>query len=292
MRFVFAILAHANADQLARLIDTLLAPDSDDLVVLHLDRRSDLWRHQRDRFAAHPSGRLRLVMHPTKVLWAHRSLVEAQQLLVREALRADFDYFHLLSGADWPVCSRSRMVEDIASFANRKPVFADLWGELQEKRMDDWWFDERGLSVPGCNRLTENIQRAQTRLSWSFSKIMRGAGIHRRRYAGSRWLKGSGWFSVPRDAAIRMEREVTRLQKSGRLVFTQCPDEHVCQTVLGRLFADRIEPARRFIDWSGGGYHPKLLKTEDTSAITASNAWFARKVDAGTDPFFYQLGRF
>ncbi len=292
MRHVYAILAHANPTQLARLIDSLLAPASEDRVVLHLDVASSLWKNGRGRFESHATGRLTLVDHPTRVIWGHASLVEAQRRLLRAALTQPFDYYHLISGSDWPIATRDRLNADIAARSPRRPVHIDLLENRQPARMDDWWFDSRKIVVPGWPRLTENAQRAQTRLSWSASRWAKAAGIRRQPFDRQPWLKGSGWFSVPYDAAVVLERETSRLLDSGRLTFTQCPDEHVAASILGRRFADRLEDGRRYIDWSSGGYHPKLLRHEDRPALERSGAWFARKVDATIDDFFYALPPF
>ncbi len=292
MRFVHAIMAHAGADQLARLVDALLAPASDDRVILHIDAGSLLWRRERARFAAHPSGRLHLIAHPVRVRWGQSSQVEAQRRLLRAALAEPFDYFHLISGADWPCCNRTQMIADIKAWGSRNPVFADLWGEQQPRRMEDWWFDEPRICIPGWHWFNENAHRAQVRLSWGVTRWLHGKGLLRARFDDRPWLKGSSWYSVPRDAAEVLERETSAMLDCGRLDFTQCCDEHVAPSVLGRRFAERIEPARRYIDWSGGGYHPKLLQAEDRDAIIASGAWFARKVSAQADDFFYALPPF
>jgi len=298
MRFVYAIMAHAAPDQLARLIDRLLAPDtadrphSADRVVLHIDGGSALWREQRDRFASHPSGRLKQVSRPARVRWGHSSQVEAQRRILRAALEEPFDYLHLISGADWPVCTRAAMVADIARFGARRPVFADLWGEEQPRRMDDWWFEEPKVHIPGWRWFNANADRAQVRFSWAATRWLHGRGFARSRFDGQPWLKGSSWYSLPHDAAAVLERETSALLDTGRLDFTQCCDEHVAPSVLGRRFADRIEPARRYIDWAAGGSHPKLLRAEDREAIAQSGAWFARKVSAEADDFFYRLPAF
>lgn len=286
MRFAYLIMAHAAPEQLWALIDRLAAGSTEDRIILHLDRRSTLWREQRERFAGHPSDRVSLVGRPTAVRWGHESIVEAQRLLIASALETGFDYCHLISGADWPTARRETMVRDIARFGDRRPAFIDMLGETQCERMDDWWFERRTLKLPRFPRLEENLERAQIRASWSFSRWFRARGWQRSRLAGQPWLKGSGWWSLPHDIAADLDREIRALQRSGRLHFTQCADEHVVPTLLARRHDDRIEPGFRYIDWRAGGYHPKLLTREDRPAIIASGAWFGRKFDAPTDDFF------
>lgn len=285
----YAVMAHAMPEQLALLLDRLLPPGTGDRVVLHLDARSTLWRHQRERFASHPSGRLTLIEQPFKVLWGHYSQVDCQRPLLRAALAEPFDYFHLISGADWPACPLPQIARDIAAYGERRPIFTDLWGELQLNRMDDWWFEHPKINLTDVLRLNENIARAQVRASWALTRWGKKLGLKRSTYAGQPWMKGSSWYSVPQDVARVLLAEYDRLMHEGRLRFTQCADEHVAPSVFARKFSDRIEPARRYIDWSGNASHPKLLRAEDEAAIRESGAWFARKCDARVDDFFLNL---
>lgn len=292
MNFAYAILAHGTPDQLCRLIDRLADGPEGDRIVLHLDRKSALWRDQRARFASHPSGKLVLVPDPVKVYWAHYSQVAAQCSVITAALRQDCDYIHLLSGADWPIAPRAKMIADIAADGTRRPAFIDLYGEFQQERLQHWWFDDRKFHLADHPRLSENVERAQTRLSWAFSRWWDKAGLQRSRIADQPWIKGSGWFSLPRDIAARVCEEVEQMLRGGRLRFTQCADEHVFQTLLVRRYGDRVVADHRYIDWRAGGYHPKVLTRADREAIVASGAWFARKFDRATDDFFLEPGAF
>ncbi len=286
MNFAYGILAHAGADQLGLLIDRLADGPEGDRILLHIDQKSDLWRGQRDRFATHPSGKLVLLPDPERVAWADQSLVAAQCRLLREALAHPFDYFHLISGSDWPIAARDRIAADIASFGARRPAFADCCEGRQEERMQHWWLADRGPWLKRFPRLLANVDHAQRRLSRTFSRLSQKAGFERSRYEGRPWAKGSGWFSLPRDIAVDVHAEVSRMLARGRLRFTRCSDEHAVQTVLLRHFGDRIAPDRRYIDWSAGQAHPKLLTRDDLEAIVESGAWFARKFDSAVDAFF------
>lgn len=286
-------MAHAAPAQLHALIDRL-AGDSEpgDRIVLHLDRRSALWREQRREFAAHPSGIVELVERPVAVIWGHHSIVEAHRRILRHALAGEFDYLHIISGADWPVAPRAAIRADIAAHGPTQPAFTRIFGEEQPERMQHWWFDERKFHSARFPRLAENVERGQTRLSWAFSRQWSKAGLERSFYMSQPWVKGSGWFSLPRDIAQAVECEASKLLTRGRLLFTQCSDEHVIPTILARRFPQRLADDRRYIDWAAGGYHPKLLTRDDGPAIAQSGAWFARKFDIAADDFFLSHAAF
>lgn len=286
MNFTYGILAHTGADQLSKLIDRLADGPEGDRIVLHLDRKSDLWRLQRDRFAAHPSGKIVLVPDPVKVVWADHSQVAAQCRLMREALGRPFDYFHLISGADWPIAPRDRIAADIASCGARRPAFANICEGSQEDQMQHWWLADRGALLKRFPRVLANVEHTQRRLGHLFSQSLKKAGIERGRYEGLPWAKGSSWYSLPRDIAVDAHAEISRMLGNGRLRFTRCADEHAVQTILLRRHGERIASDRRYIDWSAGESHPKLLTREDRESIAASGAWFGRKFDRNVDDFF------
>lgn len=286
MNFVYAIMAHNAPEQLRALIDRLVREmASGDRIVLHLDRSSVLWREQRAQFAAHPSGRVELVENPVHVIWGHHSQVAAQLRMLETARKRPFDYYHFISGVDWPVLTRAQMMRDIANDGG-DTIYAHIFGEQQSERMQHWWFDERTLPPGHFPRLIENVTRAQVRLSWAASRWWEKAGFKRSLYAGQPWIKGESWYSLPHDAATVLCEEASALMHSGRLRFTQCCDEHVAPTILTRHFGRRIGPSHRYINWAAGGYHPKVLTREDETAIASSGAWFARKFDIAADPFF------
>lgn len=191
--------------------------------MLHLDARSTLWRHQRERFASHPSGRLTLIEQPLKVLWGHYSQVDCQRPLLRAALAEPFDYVHLISGADWPACPLPQIARDIAAYGERRPVFTDLWGELQLNRMDDWWFEHPKINLTDVLRLNENIARAQVRASWALTRWGKKLGLKRSTYEGQPWMKGSSWYSVPQDAARVLLAEYDRLMGEGGCASRNAP---------------------------------------------------------------------
>ena len=73
-----------------------------------------------------------------------------------------------------------------------------------------------------------------------------------------------------------------------------CSDETFFQTVICNLPGLRLSQGnRRYIDWSEGQAHPKMLGLADMPAIMASGAHFARKFapgDAALDELDRMLG--
>jgi hypothetical protein len=282
MRFAYLIAAHDKGDQLFALINHLLAPATQDYIVLHLDRKSALWREEHQRFASHPSGRLHLVPDPVDVHWGHQSQLAATLKMLSVANAKGFDMAHHISGSDWPVTSRPQVEAEIA--ANPKAAHIEIIGPVQQERMQSWWFDRTTLPVPA--RFAYRTSRFQSQFSRAFTRFANQIGIERSQSDGEPWLKGWSWWSLPHDIACTIEHQIGGLLQSGRLRFTQCCDEHVIPTLVARAFPERVAPYRRYIKWPADSYHPLILTAADASAIAASGAWFARKFDADVDGFF------
>ena len=282
MSFVYLIAAHDRPAQLAALVDRLLPPGTPDRVVLHLDRRSALWREQRGRFAAHPSGRVELIARPVAVRWGHRSQLAATRLMLDAALARPFALAHHLSGTDWPLVSRARIAAEVA--ARPETVWATVLGHEQEERMQRWWWDERALAARLPPAWSEQVE-------WTTGQLQRRAHRWADRFPGARarplgrWRKGWSWWSLPPDAARALADGIAALQASGRLRGTTCADEHVSPTLLHRDFADRLADYRRYVRWpEGAANSPVFLSPGEARDAMASGAWFARKVDVAAEP--------
>ncbi|WP_338466747.1 beta-1,6-N-acetylglucosaminyltransferase [Novosphingobium sp. ZN18A2] len=280
MRMAYLVLAHEKPAQLRLLIDRLLAGDHGDIVVLHVDRSSALWRSgECADLAIRP--RVHLVADPVSVRWAHWSQVAAIHRICTRALEVGFDHAHLISGVDWPVAARDEIARRIAADGNRtcyleaKPgVMAE---RMQTRRLDSRWL-----------RVDPERDRLAYAACWELRRVSRwiDAVLPARTQPFGQWHKGSSWWSMPADAMRAIMADVSRVLASGRLTGTQCADEHLIQTIAARKFGDRLAPTMRFIDMPSGQSSPRTLLRADAPAIAASGAWFARKVDAGADDFF------
>ena len=287
MRFAYLILAHDAFDQLERLAARLLKDGPDDALFIHVDRKS---RIPPDFLRTVPEGvrsRIHVLTRRVPVRWAHHSQCRATLALLDAALPGPFDYFHLLSGRDWPLVPRERIDADIEA-AGAIDVFVDIEDADFGWRMDNFCFKDRML----------HADRKALPLLWPYgamlvriSKEVNAACRRRGRARGQplgRWAKGSQWWTLPRDAAAHARDRLAELLASGRLRWTQCSDEHVIQTALvNTQFGRRIAGNRRLIKWRPGAWSPEVLTAAD-AAFDGGN-WFARKFDASRDESFYAL---
>lgn len=287
MRMIYLVLAHEGREQLDALVARLAPEGSSDKVIVHADRRSQLWR---SLCADPPSDpeRMLIIDTPVTVRWGHRSLLGAISLLIDRAIEFDFDYAHLISGSDWPVTSRDAMLRELESSPHRLCYIEAEYGR-EEERMQSFRIDARWL------RLDPVRDGLALRLKPLAARVSRWLDERRRDFIGDRsrpwgpWFKGETWWSLPKDVMQVLAVEVRKLKASGRLVGTYACEEHVIQTIIATRFPDRLADSRRYIDWSTRGDSPRVLGRGDQKAMFSEGAWFARKVALAHDDFFLSL---
>jgi hypothetical protein len=111
---------------------------------------------------------------------------------------------------------------------------------------------------------------------------MLGRGV--KIYGGSQWMILSRAFC---EYATNL-RHIWRYSLFFRNIYV--PDESFYHTLLmNSPFRDTlVNDNRRYIDWVSGPERPRVLRMSDLPLITASGAFFARKVNWDVDP---ELGR-
>lgn len=279
----YLILAHEDEDQLDALLDVLVPPGSDDIALVHADRRSALWASLRSR-PPERDGRIVIDQNPVAVHWGHHSQVAAISRLVFAAADAGCDHAHLISAADWPIVSRRTMAEAIDRYPGKCHV--EVRPVHMEHRMQTLRFDTRWLRLdPEQDRHAYAATWELRRLSRWFDAARDRLGIDRTRPWGA-WSYGATWWSLPADALALLAAEMPKLLASGRLSGTVCADEHVVPTIIGHAFPDRIAWNRRFVDFPSGASSPRILGASDGVVAADSGAWFMRKVSASHSPFF------
>lgn len=281
MRLAYLIAAHDKPDQLEHLIRRLLSPATSDFVVLHLDAKSQLYREKSNYFAELMPGRVFVVPKPVSVHWGSPAQVIAAKLMLELALVHGFSFAHHISGVDWPVTTRSKMVETIRT--KSADVFADIPSSEQPERMDAYWFPDRFIAQSQSEFFRYHGQRVFDRTSSKLNTLLQQLAPRSHPYGS--WRKGSSWWSVSTRAAATLVQEIELMAKKGRMLFTACSDEHVTPSILAHFFADSMAEYHRYIIWDGGN-HPRTLKAADLPAIHHSDAWFARKFDMNVDDSF------
>ncbi|WP_375472572.1 beta-1,6-N-acetylglucosaminyltransferase [uncultured Nostoc sp.] len=281
----FILLTHSKPLQIYRLINQLNTMFNYPVIVCHHDfSKCDL---SVDTL----SKNVLLVRPHIQTEWAGFTLVEAtvQALRLMYEVPDTPDWFVLLSGADYPIKTARHILDDLAS----SPY--DAYIEYEQITYKTYKQD----LIPDMLWLKNSYQRYCTK-TFSFhylKKYFAQLNIEIRLehplltkafLPFSKKLacfSGSQWFCANRKAAeyiidFHGQRNVLTLYYS-KLKYT---DEAYFQSILANAPHLRLKnDCRRYIDWSTGGPHPKILLREDLPNLLASSAHFARKFDINID---------
>jgi Core-2/I-Branching enzyme len=284
MKFAYCIAAHGQGDQLSRLLHHLLPSGSGDVAIVHLDAKSELWRHRNQLTRDWPK-QAHVVTNPTAVHWGDATQVRATALMVRDAIGHGFDYAHHLSGVDWPIKTRADIERDIRDNGNGT-AFMTILGPQQAERMQLRWINERRTVAHLPPRFRPAANMGIHRTNGVINALFARLPLERSQPYGP-WQKGWSWWSLPAETAAKVADAMDAILASGRLRATMCCDEHVTATLVAALHHGPVSDYRREIRWLADRDNPEILTRADMPTLHASSAWFARKFDGAVDDFFY-----
>jgi len=299
MRVAYLVLAHANPRHFARLVGALETPTA--CVFAHIDAKADLRLFAE---SCKSSGSVRFCTNRVDVRWGEFSLLQASLDLLIEALRShdNFEYFVLLSGADYPL----RSAQYIKAFLERHSgtQFMNL------------------VKLP-CIELNKPMSRLIT-YRFQYSLLPGGLMLAKVDRLLRRWqllprltrdpvqhlgdlipFAGSQWWALTRDAGeyvIAFVRDRPRVMQYFRNVII--PDELAIHTILGNSpFRARIRRGLTYTDWSEGGESPSLidmrhvLRFEAVNEVRGSGPYgegellFARKFTDASEAVVHRIDR-
>ena len=278
MNLAFLILAHKNPEQLQMLVDYLHKNGSS--VFVHIDKKSA------GDFAlfmeANKEKKNVFIYSRYKVYWGGYSQIRATFFLLEQAIKNyPFDFVSLLSGQDAPVQPLSAFEDFLKGHRNsaflhwHKVPAADIWidnGGLD--RIQYFWITAFPKSLGFLfNRLLVVIHAIQKRM-----KILKKFDLP--------LFGGANWFVLNKEMAVYADRYVKEHPGFMRKFRnTRCADEIIMQTILlnSPYRDDIINDAMRFIDWESGPEYPRIFRSEDTSRLSKTKYFFARKFDIDVD---------
>jgi hypothetical protein len=213
--------------------------------------------------------------------WSHTAAILS---LMELALgRGDHNYYVILSGADYPICSNRVIFETLASggeFINALPGFRP---GKPESRINRYWFD-------GFDRRRHTPKALFFR---GAEMLLRALGIRKCRYPFDQIFSGIVWSALS-GACVRYILDYVRTHPRFVSFFrtAQLPEEMFFQTIVGNSpFAADIRGTVTFMDWDHSSasppritldHLPRLAPSAEHSRSTAAHnhpRLFARKFD-------------
>ncbi|RSK49057.1 beta-1,6-N-acetylglucosaminyltransferase [Hymenobacter rigui] len=268
----FLLLHHAPA-QADRLLKALCHPRMDNF--LHVDLKSDqslfafLARRPQVQFL-----RRRFVIN-----WGGFGLTQALLAGLREILAhpARYEFINLLSGQDYPLRPLTELYDFLAahpghSFVQAEPMGSPWW-QLNRARLERYHLTD-APALPGRYVVQRALNAVLPRRQFPLS----GYTV----YGGNM----SCWYTLSRAAAeylVNFFAVHQELHQFGRLSWGS--DEFLVATVLynSPLRETLHNNSLRYIDWSTGGAHPRLLTSADLPGMLASGCFWGRKFNLDTN---------
>ena len=272
LNHAFLVMAHDSPKLLERIIDRLKA--SNHFFFIHLDQKADI-------------GKFEYVARGGKVIFTKRinvthgsfSQVMAELILLNAAhdFPVHIDYFHLISGHDYPCASNREFDEFFATNQGRSYMHYDSdsehieWKNKIEARYKYWYH----LDDYGWNKHVANL------LSIVLNKLYK-------KKITIEFFAGWNWFSWHRSVVDYVLNYMTKNpQCTAPYKYTSCFDEVFFHTLLhdkiNELNIDKNE-AKRYIDWSPKREYdtlPLVLDERDYTDIKESGKFLTRKVFLG-----------
>ena len=277
-KHAYLIMAHTQPELLKRLLQMLDNERND--IYLHIDSKAK--DYPLEEVAAVLQKSKCFFTERTDVKWGSYSQIHCEMVLLKEAIKTEHAYYHLLSGMDLPIKSQNEIF-----------AFFEKYNGLEFVDEDDTIISESALSrVKYTHKFYGKAGSALDILGAISTKGQKLLGIDRtKKYGNIVFQKGRNWFSITHGLA----KLVVEKEEWVRDVFGQsvCGDELFLQTVARNSeYAEKIcnphtmpeIPDTRYIDWKrGSNNNPYVFRQEDFEELKNASGLFARKFDLNVD---------
>ena len=277
-KHAYLIMAHTQPELLKKLLSML--DDERNDIYLHIDSKAKDYPLQEVTAVVKKSKCI--LTERTDVKWGSYSQINCEMVLLKEAVKTEHAYYHLLSGMDLPIKS----LDEIFAFFDKYEGLEFIDEDLPQ-------ISEAALSrVKYVHKFYGKAGSVKDILGAAASKGQKLMGVDRtRKYADIIFQKGRNWFSITHGLAkLVVEKEAWVQEVFGQSV---CGDELFLQTVARNSeYADKIcnqntmpeIPDTRYIDWARGtNNNPYVFRESDYEELKNSSALFARKFDLNVD---------
>ena len=261
-RHAFIILAHHRLDVLYDVLSRIDDPAND--IYVHIDVKCKDFDVERLRnICVH--SEVCVIPERLDVKWGDISQVEAEITGFKWALKGRAcDYYHLISGEDYPLVSQSRFHD---FFRGKNTSYIEYDYDLTFEQYHRY----------SLYALPEKLRKPFIQKVWNKMQIIAGVDrLKKMKKAKKKPAYGSNWCSLTYEAVnflISSQAEIRRI-----VAHTTCPDEFYKQTILLNGGLPIVNDNLRYIDWSACLPNPKTLGLEDFDKLKNSGKFFARKI--------------
>jgi hypothetical protein len=321
MKFAYLINAHKNAKQIVRLVDKLNNADTD--FVIHVSKTSEKGFYQEITNMFKPYSNVYFCKREAGIHYGF-GIVQATLNGMETLLKvgSEFDYFHLLSGQDYPL----KQNDDIFDFFKKHngKEFMYYWKMFPKKgekfyknhpwgkhrqlfRLNRFNFPWMGktFTIPELNslRLIEKPLFNTLKVFLSEFKTYKDLGTAKEEFwrlffsrilpksrdydVDFEFYGGKTWFSFSKELINHIVQEHNNTPKWKKFFkYSLIPDESYFHTItMNSKFSDNVvNDYLREVEWEGGdGTHPLIWTSNDFERLSCTKNFWARKFEDDVD---------
>lgn len=285
MKHAFMIMAHTNYGLVSRLLKKLDHPDN--TIYMHIDAKSSFSKEDEDLLVSSCQYSPVIMVDRYRVNWGGYSQINIEMRMLEFASRNQHDYYHFLSGVDFPTKSMEYIHTFFEKNAGYEFVhFCDDEFNRQESRRYCFYhfFQEK------CGRTNNPYMLARKGLLLAQMIL----GVDRtKKHKELDFKCGSNWVSITHDFVVYLLSKQEQIKKM--FSRSHCCDEVFLQTILyNSPFKEKIfsvssdESALhnlRSVDWARGDRKlgaPYTYTVSDYEELVNSQNLFCRKITDST----------
>lgn len=223
-KHAYLIMAYNNFDLLEKLI--LRLNDYRNDIFIHIDKKSDLENNFEEKIKDEYKKSNIYFLDRINVYWGEFSQIQCELNLLKATTSVGkYEYYHLLSGSDYPIVSQDTIHNFFES--NEGKEFIEIKPNL-EKRFFDTRYNCYNFFVKCFKNKNKLVSKLSKRLSQFLILIQYWLKIKRRKNETVKY--GSQWFSITSNAVDLILKNEEIIKEKYK--FTLCCDEIFLQTLL------------------------------------------------------------
>ena len=277
-KHAYLIMAHTQPELLKVLMKML--DDERNDIYIHIDSKAK--EFPIDEILSVTQKASCYVTERTDVTWGGYSQIHCEMVLLKEAVKTEHSYYHLLSGMDLPIKTQDEIHRFFEKYDGLEFVDEEF-SEISEASLARVKYSHRFYGPAGS--VKDLLGAVET-------KVQKLFGVDRtKKYRDIQFQKGRNWFSITHGLAMLIVKKEPWIKE----VFgkTVCGDELFLQTIArNSKFCDKICNSNtmpeisdtRYIDWErGSNNNPYVFRESDYEELQNAKGLFARKFDWNVD---------
>lgn len=279
-KHAYLIMSHNEFSILENLI--LLLDDSRNDIYVHIDSKV---RNFDFKYYEQLLKKSNIYFIERKnIRWGHVSQIYCQISLIKNAIKKNYNYYHLISGVDLPIKTQ----DEIHSFFERNngSEFIHFCTEEEADNVKDRVLHYNFMRYHRSNKIMSIIGEKFNNL---IKRLQYKINYQRKWDKNIKICFGSNWFSITNDLAKYIIEKEEWINKHFK--YSSCADEVFLQTLVYNSkfkeklfmnsFNDDYKACLREVDFKRG--NPYVYRKEDFEQLINSEKLFARKFSSQVD---------